>query len=131
LIWGAVLALNVIAWMANWLKINQLSAQLIDISKEIMNTEIEIPGIDDIKDDILGTIQEMRPPNFLDHIGGAISNMLMFKMRSVCLVRLIVPHPIHKQHGKTQKSKTQPKQKQKCQFAAACGSSRDRRNNDP
>jgi len=81
LIWGAVLALNVIAWMANWLKINQLSAQLIDISKEIMNTEIEIPGIDDIKDDILGTIQEMRPPNFLDHIGGAISNMLMFKMQ--------------------------------------------------
>jgi len=81
LIWGAVLALNVIAWMANWLKINQLAMQIIQISKEIVDTEIEIPGIEDIKDDILGTIQEMRPPNFLDHIGGAISNMLAFKMQ--------------------------------------------------
>jgi hypothetical protein len=81
LIWGAVLALNVIAWMANWLKINQLAMQIVEISKEIVDTEIEIPGIDEIKDDILGTIQEMRPPNFLDHIGGAISNMLAFKMQ--------------------------------------------------
>jgi hypothetical protein len=81
LIWGAVLALNVIAWMANWLKINQLGERIVQISKEIMDTEIEIPGIEDIKDDILGTIQEMRPPNFLDHVGGAISNMLAFKMQ--------------------------------------------------
>lgn len=81
LIWGAVLALNVIAWWANWMKINDLGNQIVMISKEIMDTEIEIPGIDEIKDDILGTIQEMRPPNFLDHIGGAISNMLMFKMQ--------------------------------------------------
>ena len=81
LIWGAVLALNVIAWMANWMKVNQLSLQIIEVTKEIMDTEIDIPGIGEIKDDILETIQEMRPPNFLDHIGGAISNMLMFKMQ--------------------------------------------------
>ncbi len=65
MIWGAVLALNVIAWMANWLKINQLANQIVEISKEIVDTEVEIPGIEDIKDDILGTIQEMRPQIFL------------------------------------------------------------------
>lgn len=81
MIWGAVLALNVIAWMANWLKINQLANQIVEISKEIVDTEVEIPGIEDIKDDILGTIQEMRPPSFVDHIGGAISNLLMFRMQ--------------------------------------------------
>jgi hypothetical protein len=46
-----------------------------------MNTEIEIPGIDDIKGDILETIQEMRPPNFLDHIGGMLQNMMAFRMQ--------------------------------------------------
>jgi len=81
LIWGCVLALNVVAWFSVWLKLSQLGDTVVDLSSEIMNTELEIPGIDDIKDDILGTIQEMRPPNFLDHVGGAISNMLAFKMQ--------------------------------------------------
>lgn len=81
LIWGCVLALNVVAWAAVWMKLNGLNDTMVLLSKEIMDTELEIPGIDEIKDDILGTIQEMRPPNFLDHVGGAISNMLMFKMQ--------------------------------------------------
>jgi hypothetical protein len=81
LVWGCVLALNVVAWFAVWMKLNGLNETIVELSKEILDTELEIPGIEDIKDDILGTIQEMRPPNFLDHVGGAISNMLMFKMQ--------------------------------------------------
>jgi len=81
LIWGAVLALNVIAWGAVWLKLKEQNTIIVRLSKEIMETELEIPGIESIKEDILDTIQEMRPPNFLDHVGGAISNMLAFKMQ--------------------------------------------------
>jgi hypothetical protein len=81
LIWGCVLALNVVAWFSVWLKLSQLGDTIVELSAEIVETELEIPGIEDIKEDILGTIQEMRPPNFLDHVGGAISNMLMFKMQ--------------------------------------------------
>ena len=81
LIWGCVLALNVVAWFSVWLKLSQLGDTIVELSSEIVDAELEIPGIEDIKEDILGTIQEMRPPNFLDHVGGAISNMLMFKMQ--------------------------------------------------
>ncbi|GAI96639.1 unnamed protein product, partial [marine sediment metagenome] len=69
------------AWFSVWLKLSQLGDTIVELSAEIVETELEIPGIEDIKEDILGTIQEMRPPNFLDHVGGAISNMLMFKMQ--------------------------------------------------
>jgi len=81
LIWGCVLALNVVAWFSVWLKLSQLGDTIVELSAEIVETELEIPGIEEIKEDILGTIQEMRPPNFLDHVGGAISNMLIFKMQ--------------------------------------------------
>ena len=81
MIWGAVLALNVIAWAAVWLKLREYNQIVLRLSKEIMETELEIPGIENIKEDILDTIQEMRPPSFVDHVGGMLQTMMQFKMQ--------------------------------------------------
>jgi hypothetical protein len=41
----------------------------------------ELP-LDDIRDEIVGIMQEMRPPSFVDHIGGAFASILQAKAMS-------------------------------------------------
>jgi len=74
---GIIISLNVIALGHLYLKTNQIEKAIKD---GIDNVEIEIPGLDSIKDEMEQTIMSllhgMHTPTFMDHIGGAIGTMI-------------------------------------------------------
>lgn len=74
---GFIVSLNIIVITHLYFKTNAIEKA---ISDGIDNVEIEIPGLDSIKDEmehtIVSLLQGMHTPTFMDHIGGAIGTMI-------------------------------------------------------
>lgn len=74
---GIIISLNVVALMHLYLKTNAIEKAIID---GIDNVEIEIPSLDNLRDEIAETIAQilgqMHTPTFMDHIGGAIGGLI-------------------------------------------------------
>ena len=74
---GALIAANFLAMWHIYISLKKLENK---ISEGIDDINVEIPAIDSIKDEIVDTIidalSQIRQPTFLDHIGGAVGNIL-------------------------------------------------------
>ena len=74
---GFIVSLNILALGHLYFKVNAISDA---IEKGIENVEVEIPALDEIKDEltdaIMGVISQMHTPTFMDHIGGAIGGLI-------------------------------------------------------
>ncbi len=78
---GATLAANFGLMFGLWNKLSELKKEIHSIAEEINldNIEIELPDIEDIKNDLLETLTNMRTPSFIDHIGGAVGAIMQAK----------------------------------------------------
>lgn len=87
---GIVISLNVIALMHLYFKTNAIEKAIIE---GIDNVEVDIPGIDNLRDEISETIAsilgQMHTPTFMDHIGGAIGGLI--QARTARMVQDMVP----------------------------------------
>jgi len=93
---GAALAGNMLMMMAFWLMIKEMRRDLKLISSKVDdgldNIEIDIPELDTIKDEIFEMMGSMQQPNWLDHVGGAIGQMIQMKtMRAMKESEIIPP----------------------------------------
>jgi len=100
IILGATLAGNMLMMMAFWLMIKEMRRDLISMSKKVDagldNIEVEIPELDTIKEEIFEMMGSMQQPNWLDHVGGAIGQMIQAKtMRAMQGSELIPEDMIH------------------------------------
>jgi len=89
---GFVVSLNIIVISHLYFKTNAIEKAIQD---GIENVEIEIPSIDNLRDEISETIasilSQMHTPTFLDHIGGAIGGLI--QARTAKMVQDMVPVP--------------------------------------
>jgi len=97
---GAALAGNMLMMMAFWLMIKEMRRDLIAMSskvdKGLDNIEVEIPELDTIKDEIFEMMGSMSQPNWLDHVGGALGQLIHAKtMRSMQQSDLIPEDMLH------------------------------------
>ncbi len=81
MILGGVIAFNVFAMGSVWFSLRDMKTEFSLIAKEInsslVDVEINVPDIQDLKEDIFSIMSEMRTPNFLDHVGGGLSQIMM------------------------------------------------------
>jgi len=73
---GGLIAGNVLAWWTNWVKMDRLEMKIREFAAEIQDSEINIPDLEDIKVDLMETFGNMRTPNAVDHIFGAVGRMI-------------------------------------------------------
>jgi len=97
---GAALAGNMLMMMAFWLMMKEMRRDLVKIIKRvdegIDNIEIDIPDIDDLRQEILDVMGSMRTPGAADHIFGAIGQMIQAKtMRAMQESSLIPEDMLH------------------------------------
>ena len=89
---GFVISLNIIVISHLYFKTNAIEKAIID---GIDNVEVEIPNLDNIRDEIADTIanylSQMHTPTFMDHIGGAIGGLI--QARTARMVQDMVPVP--------------------------------------
>ena len=78
---GATLAANFGVMFGLWNKLSELKKEINAIAQDINldNIEVELPDIEDIKNDLLETLTNMRTPSFIDHIGGAVGAIMQAK----------------------------------------------------
>ena len=93
---GFVVSLNVIVISHLYFKTNAIEKAIAD---GIDNVEIEIPSIDNLKDEIAQTIADylgqMHTPTFMDHIGGAIGGLI--QARTAKMVHQMVPETVNQE----------------------------------
>ncbi len=87
---GFVISFNIIVISHLYFKTNAIEKA---ISDGIDNVEIEIPSLDNLRDEISETIasilSQMHTPTFMDHIGGAIGGLI--QARTAKMVQQMVP----------------------------------------
>jgi hypothetical protein len=87
---GIIISLNALALFHLYFKTNAIENA---IKEGIDNVEMEIPGLDSLKDEITDTIIQilngMHTPTFMDHIGGAIGGLI--QARTARMVQDMVP----------------------------------------
>ena len=87
---GFVVSLNIIVISHLYFKTNAIEKA---ISDGIDNVEVEIPSLDNLRDEIAETIAnylgQMHTPTFMDHIGGAIGGLI--QARTAKMVQQMVP----------------------------------------
>ena len=80
---GAALASNMLMMMAFWLMMKEMRRDLVTMSKKVDagldDIEIDIPNLDTIKEEIFEVMGSMSQPSWLDHVGGAIGQMIQMK----------------------------------------------------
>jgi len=74
---GAALAGNALMMMAFWLMMKELKRDLFamgeKIDQGIENIEVDIPDLDDLRQDIVEVLGTMHTPTFVDHLGGMVA----------------------------------------------------------
>jgi len=100
IILGATLSGNMLMMMAFWLMIKEMKRDLLKIIQKvdegIDNIEIDIPDIDELKQEIIDIMGSMRTPGAADHIFGAIGQMIQAKtMRAMQASDLIPEEMVH------------------------------------
>jgi len=77
---GFLVSFNIIAISHLYFKSNAIEKAIKD---GIDNVEIEIPSLDELREDISeslhAVLSQMHTPTFLDHIGGAIGGLIQAK----------------------------------------------------
>lgn len=92
---GATLAANFGLMFGLWNKLTELKSEIARISNDINldNIEIELPDVEDIKNELLETLTNMRTPSFIDHIGGAVGAIMQAKaMKTMQDANLLQTH---------------------------------------
>lgn len=83
------------AWLfALTYRIKQLEIQISNTRTNLSQfkmPEIE-PLVDAIREEILNTISEMRPPSALDHVAGVWSQIMMMREQAKLVKEGILPH---------------------------------------
>jgi len=97
---GATLMGNMGMMVAYWMMIKEMRRDLLKIIQKvdegIDNIEIDIPDIDDLKQEIVEIMGSMRTPGAADHIFGAIAQMIQAKtMRGIQQSELIPEEMLH------------------------------------
>jgi len=100
IILGATLMGNMGMMFAYWMMIKEMRRDLLRIIEKvdegIDNIEIDIPDIDDLKQEIVEILGSMRTPGAADHIFGAIGQMIQAKtMRAMQESSLIPEDMLH------------------------------------
>jgi hypothetical protein len=91
-------SLELAAILFLWARIQAVERILTSLS--LQAKDLELPPVDEyvsiIKEDILDTISEMRPPSAIDHIAGVWSQIMMMR-EQVKLAKegLIAPGAVH------------------------------------
>jgi len=74
---GATLAGNMLMMIAFWMAMKEMKRDLIGMGKQIdqgiENIEVEIPDLDDLRQDIVDVLGSMHTPTFADHLGGMLA----------------------------------------------------------
>lgn len=87
---GFVISLNIIVISHLYFKTNAIEKAIVD---GIDNVEVDIPSLDNLRDEISETIAQilgqMHTPTFMDHIGGAIGGLI--QARTARMVQDMVP----------------------------------------
>lgn len=77
---GSVLGLNLLLMATLWLKNAELT-KIVEglankVGNELQNIEIEVPSLDILREEIFAILGNMHTPTFMDHIGGAVANLM-------------------------------------------------------
>jgi len=84
MILGAVLMGNMMMMFALWTMIKDMRKEQFmiksEIAKEMETIEIDIPDLDDLKQELFDVMANMRTPSFVDHLGGMVSQFAQQKM---------------------------------------------------
>jgi hypothetical protein len=74
---GATLAGNMIMIILFWVMVKEMRRDLFGISNKvdegIGNIEVEIPDLEELRQEIIDVLGSMHTPTFVDHIGGMVS----------------------------------------------------------
>jgi len=74
---GAALAANALMMIAFWMMIKEMRRDLFNmgdkIDQGIENIEVDIPDLDDLRQDIVDVLGSMNTPTFADHLGGMLA----------------------------------------------------------
>ena len=80
---GGVLAFNFVILFWNTQRLNELTRKIESNSKELLekteSIEVEIPGIEVLRDEIFNIMGNMRTPTAMDHLIGGFSQIMMMK----------------------------------------------------
>lgn len=81
---GAVLMGNMVLMFALWTMIKDMRKEQFmikeSISKEMSTIEVDIPDLDDLKQELFDVMSNMRTPSFVDHLGGMVSQFAQQKL---------------------------------------------------
>jgi len=81
---GATLMGNMVIMFALWTMIKDMRKEQFmiksEIAKEMETIEIDIPDLDDLKQELFDVMANMRTPSFVDHLGGMVSQFAQQKM---------------------------------------------------
>ena len=92
---GAALAGNMLMMMAFWLMMKEMRRDLVTMSQKVDagldDIVVDIPSLDTIKDEIFEMMGSMQQPNWLDHVGGAIGQMIQMKTMRAMKESEIIP----------------------------------------
>jgi len=84
---GAALAGNMLMMMAFWLMLKDMKRDLVAMTNKVDegldDIEVDIPGLEEIKEEIFGIMGSMSQPTWLDHLGGAFSGMIHAKSQRI------------------------------------------------
>ena len=84
MILGAVLMGNMMMMFALWTMIKDMRKEQGYMNNLIAkgngNIEIDIPDLDDLKQELFDVMANMRTPSFVDHLGGMVSQFAQQKM---------------------------------------------------
>lgn len=75
---------NMMMMFALWTMIKDMRKEQFliknEIAKEMETIEIDIPDLDDLKQELFDVMANMRTPSFVDHLGGMVSQFAQQKM---------------------------------------------------
>ena len=80
---GAALAGNMLMMVAFWLMLKEMKRDLVTMTKKVDegldDIEIDIPGLDTIKEEIFDVMGSMQQPSWRDQLGGALGQAILIK----------------------------------------------------
>ena len=75
---------NMVLMFALWTMIKDMRKEQFmikeSISKEMSTIEVDIPDLDDLKQELFDVMSNMRTPSFVDHLGGMVSQFAQQKL---------------------------------------------------
>ena len=83
---GCLIASNFFMMVGMWYQIHTLKNEIRVSSSEIKRgfneTSFALPSLEDIREDLIDVISNMRTPTALDHAAGVFSQIMMMRERS-------------------------------------------------